>query len=98
MKTTAGIENIRAGSNAAHRWTGNYRPSSFLRRHSEPSTAPYFAAEQSKSLGKFANAVCRKICFPSRRGEQINCPHIEKACTSATYSDRILGVSETVET
>jgi hypothetical protein len=30
------------------------------------------------------------------RGTQISCPHIEKSCTSAYYSDRKLGVSETV--
>jgi hypothetical protein len=30
------------------------------------------------------------------RGSQISCPHIEKALTSATYSDRVLGVSQTV--
>ena len=27
------------------------------------------------------------------RGTQISCPHIEKSCTSAYYSDRKLGVS-----
>jgi hypothetical protein len=32
------------------------------------------------------------------RGSQINCPHIEKSCTSAFYSDRKLGVSEIVTT
>ena len=30
------------------------------------------------------------------RGMQISCPHIEKSCTSAYYSDRKLGVSEMV--
>jgi hypothetical protein len=30
------------------------------------------------------------------RGAQISCPHIEKACTAAFYSDRRLGVSEMV--
>ena len=30
------------------------------------------------------------------RGTQISCPHIEKSCTAAYYSDRKLGVSETV--
>src|SRR5262245_1309186 len=30
------------------------------------------------------------------RGTQISCPHIEKSCTSAYYSDRKLGVSEMV--
>jgi len=29
-----------------------------------------------------------------KRGSEISCPHIEKACTSALYSDRKLGVSE----
>jgi hypothetical protein len=32
------------------------------------------------------------------RGLQISCPHIEKSCTSAYYSDRKLGVSEMVAT
>jgi hypothetical protein len=32
------------------------------------------------------------------RGTQISCPHIEKSCTSAYYSDRRLGVSEMVST
>jgi hypothetical protein len=30
------------------------------------------------------------------RGLQISCPHIEKALTASTYSDRVLGVSQTV--
>jgi hypothetical protein len=32
------------------------------------------------------------------RGAQIACPHVEKSCTSAYYSDRKLGVSEMVAT
>jgi hypothetical protein len=32
------------------------------------------------------------------RGTQIRCPHIERSCTSAYYSDRKLGVSEPVTT
>jgi hypothetical protein len=32
------------------------------------------------------------------RGSHIGCAHIEKSCTSAMYSDRKLGVSETVAT
>jgi hypothetical protein len=32
------------------------------------------------------------------RGTQISCPHIERSCTSAYYTDRKLGVSETVAT
>ena len=32
------------------------------------------------------------------RGLQISCPHIERSCTSAYYSDRQLGVSEMVRT
>ena len=32
------------------------------------------------------------------RGTQISCPHIEKSCTTAFYSDRKLGVSEMVAT
>jgi hypothetical protein len=30
------------------------------------------------------------------RGTQISCPHIERSCTAAYYSDRLLGVTETV--
>src|SRR5262249_32271616 len=32
------------------------------------------------------------------RGTQISCPHIEKSCTAAYYSDRKLGVSQVVAT
>jgi len=32
------------------------------------------------------------------RGTQISCPHIERSCTTASYTDRKLGVSETVIT
>ena len=32
------------------------------------------------------------------KGSQISCPHIEKSCTSSMYSDRKLGVSETIAT
>jgi hypothetical protein len=32
------------------------------------------------------------------RGSQIGCPHIERSCTAAYYSDRKLGVSEMVAT
>jgi hypothetical protein len=32
------------------------------------------------------------------KGTQISCPHIEKSCTAAYYSDRKLGVSEMVAT
>ena len=32
------------------------------------------------------------------RGTQISCPHIEKSCTTAYYSDRKLGVSEMIAT
>ena len=32
------------------------------------------------------------------RGTQISCPHIERSCTSAFYTDRRLGVSEAVRT
>jgi hypothetical protein len=32
------------------------------------------------------------------RGARITCPHIERSCTSAYYTDRKLGVSETVAT
>ena len=32
------------------------------------------------------------------RGTQISCPHVERSCTSAYYTDRKLGVSETIAT
>jgi hypothetical protein len=32
------------------------------------------------------------------RGTRILCPHIEKSCTAAYYSDRKLGVSEVIAT
>ena len=33
-----------------------------------------------------------------KRGAQIDCPHVERSCTSAFYADRKLGVSEMVAT
>jgi len=32
------------------------------------------------------------------KGAQISCPHIEKSCTTAIYSDRKLGVSQSIAT
>lgn len=32
------------------------------------------------------------------KGAQLSCPHIERSCTTAFYSDRVLGVSETIQT
>jgi hypothetical protein len=53
--------------------------------------------ERRKSLlAYFLEAIPSIIRDNIPRGARISCPHIEKACTAAFYSDRRLGVSEIV--
>jgi hypothetical protein len=53
--------------------------------------------ERRKALLSYLMAGVPYILWDNiKRGTQISCPHIEKACTSATYADRKLGVSEMV--
>jgi hypothetical protein len=46
----------------------------------------------------FMSALAFLIWDNIPRGTQISCPHIERSCTSAYYTDRKLGVSETIAT
>jgi hypothetical protein len=53
--------------------------------------------ERRKSLlGYLRYGVAYILWDNIGRGEQISCPHIERSCTSTTYSDRLLGASEIV--
>jgi hypothetical protein len=53
--------------------------------------------ERRKALFSYLMAGVAFIIWDNiARGAQISCPHVEKACTSAYYTDRKLGVSETV--
>jgi hypothetical protein len=55
--------------------------------------------ERRKSLLSYFLAGVAYIIWDNiPRGTQISCPHIEKSCTAAYYSDRRLGVSEMVAT
>jgi hypothetical protein len=55
--------------------------------------------ERRKSLlAQFMFGVSYILWDNIARGTQISCPHIERSCTAAYYSDRKLGVSEIVST
>jgi hypothetical protein len=55
--------------------------------------------ERRKSLLSYFLAGVAYILWDNiGRGSQISCPHVEKSCTAAYYSDRRLGVSEMVTT
>ena len=55
--------------------------------------------ERRKALMSYFLAGVSYILWDNiQRGTQISCPHIERACTSAFYTDRRLGVSESVLT
>jgi hypothetical protein len=49
-------------------------------------------------LGYFLSGMSYILWDNIPRGSKVSCPHIERSCTSASYADRRLGVSETVET
>jgi hypothetical protein len=64
-----------------------------------PSAAAWSSNEEErrKSLLSYLMEALPAIIWDNiPRGTQISCPHIEKSCTSAFYSDRRLGVSEMV--
>lgn len=64
-----------------------------------PSAAAWSTNEEERRkalLAYLAEAVPAIIWDNITRGSQISCPHIEKACTSAFYSDRRLGVTELI--
>jgi hypothetical protein len=47
-------------------------------------------------LSYFMEALACVVWDNIPRGSQISCPHIEKSCTTAMYSDRKLGVNEII--
>jgi hypothetical protein len=64
-----------------------------------PSAAAWSPNEEERRkalLAYLLEAVAAIIWDNIPRGTQISCPHIEKSCTTAFYSDRRLGVSEMV--
>jgi hypothetical protein len=66
-----------------------------------PAAAAWSANEEErrKALMSYFLAGVSYILWDNiLRGTQISCPHIERSCTSAFYTDRRLGVSETVRT
>jgi hypothetical protein len=66
-----------------------------------PAAAAWSSNEEERRkalLSYFLYGVSYIIWDNIPRGTQISCPHIEKSCTAAYYSDRRLGVSELVTT
>jgi hypothetical protein len=66
-----------------------------------PAAAAWSTNEEERRkalLSYFLYGVSYIIWDNIARGTQISCPHIEKSCTAAYYSDRRLGVSEMVAT
>jgi hypothetical protein len=66
-----------------------------------PAAAAWSTNEEERRkalLSYFLSGVAYILWDNIERGSQISCPHIEKSCTSAFYSDRRLGVSEMVAT
>jgi hypothetical protein len=66
-----------------------------------PAAAAWSTNEEERRkalLAYFMSGVAYILWDNLERGAQISCPHIEKSCTSAYYSDRKLGVSEMVAT
>ena len=64
-----------------------------------PSAAAWSPIEEERRKSLFAyllEGVPSIIWDNIPRGTQISCPHIEKSCTTAFYSDRRLGLSEMV--
>ena len=53
--------------------------------------------ERRKALLAYLMAALPCIIWDNiTRGSKLSCPHIERSCTTAFYSDRRLGVSEMV--
>ena len=66
-----------------------------------PAAAAWSSNEEERRktlLSYFLSGVSYILWDNIRRGAQISCPHIERSCTSAFYSDRRLGVSEAIRT
>jgi hypothetical protein len=66
-----------------------------------PAAAAWSTNEEERRkalLSYFLYGVSYILWDNIARGSRISCPHIEKSCTSAYYSDRRLGVSEMIAT
>jgi hypothetical protein len=66
-----------------------------------PAAAAWSTNEEERRkalLSYFMYGVAYILWDNITRGTQISCPHVEKSCTAAYYSDRKLGVSEMVAT
>ena len=66
-----------------------------------PAAAAWSTSEEERRkslLSYFMHGLAYILWDNISRGTQISCPHIERSCTSAYYSDRKLGVSEMVAT
>jgi hypothetical protein len=66
-----------------------------------PAAAAWSNSEEERRkalLSYFLHGVSYILWDNIARGSEISCPHIEKSCTSAFYTDRKLGVSEAVAT
>jgi hypothetical protein len=64
-----------------------------------PAAAAWSTNEEERRkalMSYFLYGVAYILWDNIERGTQISCPHIEKSCTAAYYSDRRLGVSEMV--
>jgi hypothetical protein len=66
-----------------------------------PAAAAWSSNEEERRkalLSYFLSGASYILWDNIPRGTQINCPHIERSCTSAFYIDRRLGVSEAIRT
>jgi hypothetical protein len=66
-----------------------------------PAAAAWSPHDEERRKALFAYLLSGIPCIiwdNIPRGELISCPHIERSCTTAWYSDRLLGVSQTVAT
>jgi hypothetical protein len=64
-----------------------------------PAAAAWSTNEEERRkalMSYFLYGVAYILWDNIARGTQISCPHVEKSCTAAYYSDRKLGVSEMV--
>jgi hypothetical protein len=64
-----------------------------------PSAAAWSSNEEERRkalLAYLLEALAAIVWDNIPRGAQISCPHIERSCTTAFYSDRRLGVSEII--
>ena len=66
-----------------------------------PAASPWSTDEEERKkaiLGYFLAATAYILWDNIKRNSKINCPHVERACTTQWLSDRKLGVSEVVVT